>query len=125
MTAYEYQVLPAPERGKKAKGLKTPQARFAFALQELMNTMASEGWEFQRAETLPSVERAGLTSTATHYRNVLVFRRHRADALANPSPALLQNLIGHEAPEIEQEIPDEIPDDTPIEMPNAESERPS
>ena len=72
---YEYRVIPAPDRGDKTKGIKAPQDRFAHTLQELMNQMGVKGWEFQRAETLPSIERSGLASTTTNYRNVLVFRR--------------------------------------------------
>lgn len=72
---YDYQVIPAPSRGLKARGIKTNEARFAYAIQDVLNRMAADGWEFQRAETLPSTERAGLTSTTTVYRNILVFRR--------------------------------------------------
>lgn len=77
MTQYEYKVVAAPTRGLKAKGVKTPEARFSNALEVLMNDLATEGWEYQRAETLPSLERAGLTSTTTTWRNVLVFRRQK------------------------------------------------
>lgn len=72
---FEYKVIPAPTNGTKAKGVKTVEGRFANTLEVLMNKMASEGWEFQRAETLPSEERSGLMSKSTTYRNVLVFRR--------------------------------------------------
>ena len=72
---YEYKILPAPSKGQKAKGLKAPEARFAKTLEECLNEQAAEGWEYQRAETLPSQERSGLTSTTTEWRNVLVFRR--------------------------------------------------
>jgi hypothetical protein len=72
---YEYKILPAPTKGQKAKGLKAPEARFANTLEECLNEQAAEGWEYQRAETLPSQERSGLTSTTTEWRNVLVFRR--------------------------------------------------
>ena len=75
MTSYEYKVVPAPTRGQKAKGVKTGEDRFALGIEILMNDLASEGWEYQRAETLPSVERAGLTGTSTEWRNILVFRR--------------------------------------------------
>lgn len=75
MQKYEYRVIAAPSRGVKAKGINSSEARFSHALEDMMNTMASEGWEYQRAETLPSTERAGLTSTTTTWRNVLVFRR--------------------------------------------------
>ncbi|MDT9702510.1 hypothetical protein, partial [Streptomyces sp. P17] len=49
--------------------------RFAFTLTGVLNDMASEGWEYLRAETLPSEERSGLTSRTTVWHNVLVFRR--------------------------------------------------
>lgn len=81
---YDYQVIPAPTRGLKARGIKTAEARFAYAIQDALNRMATEGWEFQRAETLPSTERAGLTSTTTVYRNVLVFRRPATGATVAP-----------------------------------------
>lgn len=83
MPRYEYKVVPAPAKGLKAKGIKGAEARFAHALATVMNDMAVEGWEYQRAETLPSVERSGLTGSTTEWRNMLVFRRpHPADAEA-------------------------------------------
>lgn len=78
MPAYEYKVVPAPAKGTKAKGVKTPEARFANSVEILLNEMAAEGWEFQRAELLPSEERSGLTGSTTNWRNVLVFRRAAA-----------------------------------------------
>ncbi|MEO9653308.1 MAG: DUF4177 domain-containing protein [Roseobacter sp.] len=75
MPQYEYRVVAAPSRGLKAKGIRSPEARFSNALETLMNSMGAEGWEYQRAEGLPSTERAGLTSTTTKTRHVLVFRR--------------------------------------------------
>lgn len=80
MSDFEYKIVAAPTRGIKAKGAKTAEARFSSAIEQLMNDMASEGWEYQRAETLPSIERSGLTSTKTHWRNILVFRRRRETA---------------------------------------------
>lgn len=75
MAGYEYKVVPAPARGRKAPGVKTPEARFANGLETAMNALAAEGWEYLRADILPSEERQGLTSTQTVYRSVLVFRR--------------------------------------------------
>lgn len=72
---FEYKVVPAPTRGLKAKGLKTPAARYANALSQLMNELAAEGWEYQRAETLPSEERSGLTGRSVVEHNMLIFRR--------------------------------------------------
>ncbi|MFK7838090.1 MAG: DUF4177 domain-containing protein [Sulfitobacter sp.] len=89
MPRYEYKVVPAPTKGLKAKGVKGAEARFSHAIQELMNGLAGYGWEYQRAETLPSIERAGLTSTTTEWRNVLVFRRLRENDAEAFSPELL------------------------------------
>ncbi|MXQ06643.1 DUF4177 domain-containing protein [Alphaproteobacteria bacterium GH1-50] len=75
MQAFEYKVVPAPDRGKKAKGVKTTEDRFALALTEKLNEMAAEGWDYVRAETLPCEERKGLTGTVTTEQNVLIFRR--------------------------------------------------
>jgi hypothetical protein len=75
MQRYEYKVVPAPQKGTKAKGVKTPEGRFANSVEQLLNTMGQDGWEYQRAELLPSEERSGLTGSAVNWRNVLVFRR--------------------------------------------------
>lgn len=89
MTAYEYKVVPAPSRGRKARGVKGPEGRFANALEAVMNEMAGDGWEFQRTETLPSEERSGLTSTTTTYRNIMVFRRLRGNDMSVFQPRVL------------------------------------
>ncbi|MBB3993663.1 hypothetical protein GGR95_001294 [Sulfitobacter undariae] len=89
MIRYEYKVVPAPSKGIKGKAIRGAEARFSFAIQELMNGMAGYGWEYQRSETLPSIERAGLTGTTTEWRNVLVFRRPRTDDADAFQPQLL------------------------------------
>lgn len=78
MPRYEYKVVPAPSKGRKAKGVKTPEGRFALSVETVLNEMGAEGWEYLRAELLPSDERSGLTGSAVHWRNVLVFRRAQA-----------------------------------------------
>ena len=89
MPRYEYKVVPAPSKGIKGKGVRGAEARFSYAIQELMNGMAGYGWEYQRAETLPSIERAGLTGTTTEWRNVLIFRRLREGDAEAFQPELL------------------------------------
>jgi len=87
MSLYEYKMLPAPTRAVKAKGVKTPEARFARAVQDVLNAQASEGWEYLRADTLPHEERQGLTGSATTFRTLLVFRRARVEeAVHVPAP---------------------------------------
>jgi hypothetical protein len=107
MPKYEYKVVPAPAKGKKAKGVRGTEARFAYALEDLMNQMGADGWEYQRAETLPSEERHGLTSVTTTYRNMLVFRRAvLTETDMAPAPQL-------PAPVQELPAPEPEPDDTP------------
>ena len=88
-TVYEYKVIPAPSRGEKSKGAKGPEARFASTLERVINELAEGGWEFLRAETLPSEERSGLTQTVTHWRSILVFRRARVPIAAPKDTPLL------------------------------------
>lgn len=89
MSGWEYKVVPAPTKGVKAPGVKTAGARFANALETLMNEMGDDGWEFQRAETLPSIERSGLTGSTTEWRNVMVFRRAVVAPIDDFEPELL------------------------------------
>lgn len=99
MQAYEYTVLPAPNRGEKVRGARTGVERFAHALTMEINRMAQAGWEYVRAETLPCEERSGLTSRTTVYHNVLVFRRALAPAHPHHEAAPAQRPLAasHEA----------------------------
>ncbi|MDD7973313.1 hypothetical protein [Roseinatronobacter alkalisoli] len=82
MQSYEYLAVPAPLKGQKVKGLKTPAERYAHQLTVLLNDVAREGWEFWRADCLPSEERRGLTGTTIVQNNMLIFRRPSAEMLA-------------------------------------------
>lgn len=84
--SYEYKVVPAPTRGLKAKGVKTPEDRFANALETAMNELASDGWEYLRTDTLPSEQREGLMGKTTVFQNMLVFRRAKK-SIMDPRPA--------------------------------------
>lgn len=72
---FEYKVVPAPTRGRRVKGVKTPADRFARAVEDVINDLAEDGWEYMRTDTLPAEERQGLTGRTTVYQNLLVFRR--------------------------------------------------
>jgi hypothetical protein len=88
MTVYEYRVVPAPRAAAREKGAKTTDARFAAALTRLMNDLGADGWEYQRAETLPCDERRGLTGRVETIQHVLVFRRMREAAQPAMAPVL-------------------------------------
>lgn len=90
MPRYEYKVLPAPAKGRKAKGLKSPESRFALAVETTLNEMGAEGWEYLRAELLPSDERSGLTGSTVNWRNVLVFRRPLEAATESFAPRRIE-----------------------------------
>jgi len=75
MPRYEFKVIPAPTKGKSAKGVRGKADKFAHAVSVVMNEMGAEGWDYVRADTLPCEERQGLTSKVTTYHNLLVFRR--------------------------------------------------
>ncbi len=75
MQRFEYKVVPAPTRGEKVRTAKTGADRFAHALAQVMNALGRDGWDYVRADTLPSEERTGFTGRTTVYHNMLVFRR--------------------------------------------------
>lgn len=75
MTVYEYKVVAAPNKGLKGKGIKGDEARFANALATVMNDLGSQGWEYQRSDTLPCEKRSGFRGHKTVFQNMLVFRR--------------------------------------------------
>jgi len=87
MTQHEYKVIAAPTKGQKAPGAKSPEARFALAVETLMNDLAAEGWRYLRSDLLPSEERQGLTSSHIVYRSVLVFYRETGQQAAAAAPA--------------------------------------
>jgi len=87
MESYEYLAVPAPTKGAKVKGLKTPSDRYAHQLTLLLNDLAAEGWEYWRADTLASEERKGFTGTTRVTHELLIFRRLSAAALAAQMPA--------------------------------------
>lgn len=86
MPFFEYKVIPAPTFGKKAKGVKGADGRFANALTEAINLMADEGWEYMQAESLPSIERQGLTRKRREMnQNVLIFKREISTEITTES----------------------------------------
>ncbi|MBB4020430.1 MULTISPECIES: DUF4177 domain-containing protein [Actibacterium] len=99
MPKFEYKVVPAPTRGQKIKGVKTTQERFAHVLATLMNDLGRDGWEYQRADTLPCEERQGLTGKTTTFQNMLIFRRALPEQAA-PAPM----PQAEEAPKTPEEI---------------------
>ena len=109
MQRFEYKVIPAPRRGEKARGVKTTEDRFAYALTQLMNQLGAEGWDYVRADALPCEERVGLTGTKTTFQNVLVFRRTIGGATEEERPAtrlMLSDPVPAAAPRLG---PAEIP----------------
>lgn len=104
MAQYEYQVVPAPRRGERGKGLKTAEARFANALTRVMNRMAADDWEYLRTDTLPLEERSGLTGRTTTFQHLMIFRRpittptSGAATAAPPPPSIASETPASAAP---------------------------
>ncbi|MFD1914323.1 DUF4177 domain-containing protein [Halodurantibacterium flavum] len=105
MARYEYKVIPAPVRGAKLRGVRDERERFAQTISQVMNDMALQGWEYQRAETLPCEERKGLFKRETSYQNLLVFRRAQhdeaQDAVLSDTPRLKEPALERHSPAAE------------------------
>lgn len=93
MQLFEYKVVPAPKKGQRGKGVKGADARFAHALEQLMNEHAATGWEYLRTDTLPAEERSGIASRTTVYQNMLVFRRTTEAAQTAHTPAVVAPVV--------------------------------
>lgn len=117
MAHFEYKVVPAPVKGQKARGVKTPEGRFALSVESVLNQMGAEGWEYLRAELLPSDERSGLTGTTTNWRNVLVFRRALASDVSQFEPRVMEPPapVSDPAPVVVAAVP---PVESPVEAPS-------
>ena len=98
MARFEYKVVPAPSKMRRIKGLKTADDRFAVSVEMLMNELGAEGWEYQRAETLPCEERSGLRGRVSEsLKYMLVFRRS-LDQVDSQPRALLRDFSGEPPP---------------------------
>ncbi len=105
MQRYEYKVVPAPRKGTKAKGVKTPEGRFAVTIEQLLNDLAIDGWEYHRSELLPSEERSGLTGSTLNWRNVMVFRRMANSEAANEDMAAFLSPPEEDATPLARAVP--------------------
>ena len=102
MPKFEYKIVPAPDRAKKIKGAKGPEARFAATLEEALNALGSDGWEFVRSEVFSVEERAGLTGKKSTDRQVMIFRRAQpepAKPAPEPAPEPPQTPVDYDTPE--------------------------
>ncbi len=106
MPNFEYKIVPAPDRAKKIKGAKGPEARFAATLEETLNTLGRDGWEFVRSEVFSVEERAGLTGKKSVDRQMMVFHRalpepEKAAPVQPPeaAPEPPQSPVDYDAPE--------------------------
>ena len=80
---YGGEMLLRLERARRFKGVKGREASFARTVQEAMMEHARQGWEYYRAETLPSVEKTGMMRKREEILNtVLVFRRELREEIA-------------------------------------------
>lgn len=78
MAWFDYKVVPAPRRMKRAKGVSDHADLFALTLTDAINEHARQGWEYLRAETLSAETPGGwLRRGRLEEETVLVFRRER------------------------------------------------
>ncbi|SES64835.1 DUF4177 domain-containing protein [Paracoccus homiensis] len=111
---YEYTAIAAPARGEKAKEAKTPTDRYALGFTAELNRMAADGWEYIRADVLPSEERTGLTGRTTVYHNLLVFRRPLSHVSAAPRPEYPAAAAPAPEPRPQPQLPEAAAPQRPI-----------
>ena len=72
MERYEYRLEVAPQKSHLYSGMKKSDDAFAHTMMDAINTVAREGWEFLRLET---VSHKRFMRRATERREYLVYRR--------------------------------------------------
>ena len=78
MTYFDYKAVPAPKRARKIKGVKGAPDLFAMTLTDAINEVARQGWEYVRAESMPSETSGGLFRRSVEAEHtMLIFRRPR------------------------------------------------
>ena len=106
MTYFDYKAVPAPRRAKKSRGVKSASDLFALTITEAINEHARQGWEYLRAERLPSTPSGGWFHKAVEQdETLLIFRRPRETldpqlaALADPAPeGPIREITGESRP---------------------------
>lgn len=78
MSYYDYKIVPAPKKAKKVKGVSGVADLFALTLNDAINEIARQGWEYYGSEQL-SIQTPGgwFSRSKTEEHTVLVFRKPR------------------------------------------------
>lgn len=84
MTKYEFHAIPCPERAIRAADLPPGADPFCETLAAAINDLATDGWDYIRAETIEVTSRRFLR-LRKRQRTFLVFRRE-ARPLIEPRP---------------------------------------
>ncbi|MHA1127696.1 MAG: DUF4177 domain-containing protein [Alphaproteobacteria bacterium] len=104
MSKFEYKVITAPRKAERIKGVRNGDDRFAHTITNTINTLAEEGWEYLRAESLPVDEKTSMMGKVVEkYLSLLVFHREKAVEQETPQevhveapkvadPSMLQTL---------------------------------
>lgn len=101
MDKFEYKAVPAPQYGKRTKGARSHEARYAQSLGDVLNEMSREGWEYLRADQLPSTDRKGLfRRKVENTHSMLIFRRPASKEFLKAPVAAPKKTLRVSAPSI-------------------------
>ena len=84
MTKYEFRAIPCPERAMRAADMPPGADPFCETLAAAINDLATDGWDYIRAETIEVTSRRFLRLRKQN-RTFLVFRREARPLIA-PRP---------------------------------------
>lgn len=72
---YEYKLTALPTKGRPKKGRRGLHEAFGVAIEEKMNNMINEGWEFVEFREVPIIERRVLRSNVQRTATMMLFKR--------------------------------------------------
>lgn len=72
---YEYKLTAIPTKGRSIKGRRGVSESFGVAIEDKMNKMSDEGWEFVEFREVPIIERRVLRANRTRTATMMLFKR--------------------------------------------------
>lgn len=119
---FEYKLIPAPAEPPRIKGVRGASARYARGLEDTLNEMAGQGWEYVRVDRVPvTASRGFLRRKEERDETLLVFRRERAAPAARATASAPSIVAEPPLPEAEPAPAAEPADEVPSYMrPRAE-----
>lgn len=81
---YEYKLTAVPTRGRPQKSRRGLHEAFGVAIEEKMNKMIHDGWDFVEFRDVPVIERRVLRANVERTATMMLFKRSKSQPATAP-----------------------------------------